>query len=88
MEALKQRVIEVLDLQDREIIYIYHSIRPKLNDEFHNIIISTFNGYELTKMFFHYINKELTFIGGDQIHYPDCKKMEMLFKEVDNDLRK
>ena len=81
MEALKQRVKEVLDLQDREIVYIYHSIRSKLNDEFHNIIIIEFDGYKTMKMVFLYINKELTFIGGDQIHYPDCKKMEMLFKE-------
>ena len=88
MEALKQRVKEVLDLQDREIIYIYHLIRPMFDDEFQNIIITTFNGYELTKMSFKYINKELSFIEGDQIFYSQCKKMEMLFKEVDNDLRK
>ena len=77
MEALKQRVKEVLDLQE-EIVYIHHT---PINGKYYKITIIKYEFQEATKMIFKYIDDELAFVGGDQIHYSKCKKMEMLFKE-------
>ena len=92
MEALKQRVKEVLELnlysltgvKDDE-VYIYYTNNEY---EYHKIIIVKFYKQDVKTTTFKYYDKELGFIGGDEILYSKCKKMEMLFKEVDNDLRK
>ena len=81
MEALKQRVIEVLGLNmfvsKDETVFIHNDEERK----YHRITIITFDGYNTTKMVFTYVGEELAFIEGDQIHYSKCKKMEMLFEE-------